>query len=71
MKPDDLRIILRNDDIALRHNENYIIEMERDFVFIEGDELWGNDKYLTLSLEDTIKLINRLQEYVDFYKNRK
>lgn len=87
MKPNDLRIILRNDDMALRYNENYIIdisynnpirgnnytkeEMERDFVFVEGDELWGNDKYLTLSLEETIKLIDRLQEYVDFYKNRK
>ena len=66
MKPNDLNITLRNDDMALRHDENYTIEisynnptrgnnytkeeMERDFVFVEGDELWGNDKYLTLSL---------------------
>ena len=48
MKPNDLRITLRNDDMALRHDENYIIdisynnpirgnnytkeEMERDFI---------------------------------------
>ena len=85
MKPNDLNITLRNDDMALRHDENYTIEisynnptrgnnytkeeMERDFVFVEGDELWGNDKYLTLSLEDSKKLIKTLQEYIDFYEN--
>ena len=50
MKPNDLRITLRNDDMALKYDENYTIEisynnptrgnnytkeeMERDFLFL-------------------------------------